>query len=139
MLMNVLFIFTSTLFFIWITREIFTWLALWQQNDYRPDRFFASFRSRKQKSRYFFWVLVTLKWLLFFAYGYIVFNDSFVQDYRYAVFLIFFIQTLIVGKEIYTNSLKKPQLTPRGIVTILLSFFVVLVFFIFPLMENFFC
>src|SRR5579859_7073657 len=136
--MNLLFIFTSSLFFLWVAREIFTWVALWQHNDYRPDRFFISLNGKKQKRRVIFLTYIFVKWTLFFVYGYIIFSDHYLVSYQYSVFILFLIQSLFVGKEIYTNTLKKPRLTFRAIITILFSFFIILLLFMFPLMENFF-
>lgn len=136
--MNLLFIFSSSLFFLWIFREIFSYLWQWQNNDYRPYRFFASLKGRKYKGRPFFVFLAGVKWFLFLGFGYVILNDNYLQLYQYCIFVLFFIQAFVVGREIYTNTLKKPRLTFRASITILLSFSIILTLFMFPLMENFF-
>lgn len=136
--MNELFIFTSSLFFLWVVRETFFWLTAWQINDYRPDRFFAYIKRKKGKAYSVLSLLMLLKWLVFFGYALVIFDDNLLATYQSIVAALFFLQAFLIGKEIYLNQLRKPRLTLRANLIIILSLVVVFILFAFPLMEQFF-
>src|SRR6185369_9146858 len=108
--MGLLFILTSSLFFLWVLRDILFWLWLWQHNDYRADRFFADIKKKKPRITCFLPLLILLKLLLFFLFTYTVFNDNVLNYYHYLITGLYILQTLYIGKEIYKNRLKKPRL-----------------------------
>jgi len=136
--MNILFIFTSSLFFLWVIREVFFWLTLWQQNDYRRDRFFVVLKARIRRPKLLSLVFIIGKLFLFFFYIVVIFNDSYLSVYEYAIIIFYLLQSFVLGQEIYRNSLKKPALTLRGTFIILLTFATVFLFFAVPLVDRFF-
>lgn len=136
--MNILFIFTSSLFFLWIVRELFFWLSIWQTNEYRPDRFFLFIKRKKSKSFLVFSFLLVIKLLFFFGFALVIFDDRLLPQYQYGIVFLYLLQSFLIGREIYLNRLKKPRLTVRAILIILLSLFVIFSFFSFPLMDKFF-
>ncbi len=136
--MNVLFILTSSLFFLWIIRDIFFWLTVWQQNEYRPDRFFASLKRKKLKSQIIFSPVFIPRFVLFFLFILVMLNDDYLTIYQYIIAGLYLVQAFILGYEIYANTLKKPILTLQAILIILLTFTSVIILFSIPLLNTFF-
>lgn len=136
--MNILFIFTSSVFFLWVIRELFYWLAIWQENEYRQDRFFASFKRRTKKNKLNSLAFFILKWIVFFLYFFIVFNDNFLIEYQDIVIVLYLLQAIFLIKEIYSNHLKKPAITLRSTIIIFLTLITILFIFSIPLMDKFF-
>lgn len=136
--MDILFIVTSSLFLLWIIRQLFFWLAVWQQNEYRQDRFFASFRRRSRKHKLLSTLFPIGKWLVFFAYGFVIFNDKYLLTYEYSIVALYLLLAFFLLQEIYFNKLKKPKITFRVTLIILLTLAMVLFLFAFPLLDRFF-
>ncbi|HSA84367.1 MAG TPA: Mur ligase family protein [Patescibacteria group bacterium] len=136
--MDILFIITSSLFFLWLLRQLFFWLWVWQQNDYRQDRFFASFKKNFRKYHLFSVLFPIGKWALFFAYGYVIFHDDFLLVYHSLIIGLYAILTFFLLREIYLNHLKKPHITLRVTILIALTLTVVLLLFAIPLFDRFF-
>lgn len=135
--MEILYIITSSLFFLWIVRDILFWLWLWQHNEYRSDRFFADIRKRKPRIAGYYPLLIFAKILLLFLYGAVVFYDSYLLYYHLLISTLFFFQAFLIGKEIYKNRLKKPRLNFRAHVIIILSVLTLLLGFVLQLMDIF--
>jgi len=136
--MEIVFIVTSSLFFLWIIRQLFFWLWVWQQNDYRYDRFVASFRRNFRKHQLLFVFFPFGKWLLFFLYGYVVFHTEFLVAYQYAIVALYGTLSFFLLREIYFNQLKKPQITLRITILIAVILLVILLLFAIPLLDRFF-
>ncbi len=136
--MDVLFIFISSLFFLWVIRELFYWLAFWQENEYRTDRFFAALKRKSRRHSPFSTLFHVGKWLIFFAYGFVVFNDDLLAPYQYTVIALYLLQSFFLLREIYFNHLKKPQITLRAVLIITLTLITVLFIFAIPLVDRFF-
>lgn len=136
--MNVLFIFTSSLFFLWVIREIFYWLTIWQENDYRQDRFFDALRRRPRRYKSPASLFQLIKWLIFFYYGFVIFKDNVLPIYQYSVFILYLFQSFFLLEEIYQNHLKKPELTIRAVLIITLTLITNLLIFAIPLLDSFF-
>lgn len=136
--MDVLFIFTSSLFFLWVIRDLFFWLSVWQQNDYRQNRFFAAIRKRPRKQPLPTTIFFFIKWFIFFAYGLVILNDSSLDIYQYVIFGLYLVQSFFLLQEIYLNHLRKPIITFRvtGIIAVTLA--TVLLLFAIPLVDRFF-
>lgn len=134
--MNVLFIITSSLFLLWVIREIFFWLVFWQQNGYRVDRMVVSLISRKWRFAPVFFHVT--KWLIFFLYIAVIFYDQFLPAYQDLIVGLYLFQFFFLGKEVYRNRLKKPDLHIQGFLIFLLTFLTVIVFFSYPLLDSFF-
>jgi UDP-N-acetylmuramoyl-tripeptide--D-alanyl-D-alanine ligase len=136
--MDVVFVLTSSLFFLWILRDIFFWLALWQENEYRYDRFFASLKKIIKKPKFSSLALFIGKWLIFFSYGFVIFNDDLQTPYHYLIIFLYLLQGFLLLQEIYLNNLKKPFLTIREVSIFAAVLAVVLLLFAVPLMDMFF-
>lgn len=136
--MNLLFTITSSLFFLWVGRNTFYWVTVWQQNEYRPDRFFVFFKRKKRKSLLFFSPLILSKWLLFIAYFFFVFHDNYLPVYQYAVFIFYLLLALDTIKALYLNTIKKPKLSILSNSVIILTLFTSFLVFAVPLVDRFF-
>lgn len=136
--MNLLFVLTSSLFFLWIVREIFFWSKVWQDNEYRLDRFWEYLRRKKLKIFFSNPLFLFFKLLLFVSFVFVLINDDLLLDYQYCILFLYFIQAGIVIREIYRNALKKPRLVGRVKVIILLSILTVFLLFSVPLLDKFF-
>lgn len=136
--MNVVFVFISSLFFLWVIREVFFWITIWQTNGYRPDRFFTFLKKKHHKIISLLSLVHIAKWILFFSFALVIFNDDWLNPYQYCVIFLYLVQAFIIGKEIYANHLKKPLLTIRATLLIVLTLLIVFLFFAVPLMDKFF-
>jgi UDP-N-acetylmuramoyl-tripeptide--D-alanyl-D-alanine ligase len=136
--MGLLFILTSSLFFLWVLRDILFWLWLWQHNDYRADRFFADIRKKKPRITGFSPLLILVKIILLLLFILVIFNDYLLNYYHFAIAALYVYQTFFIGKEIYKNKLKKPRLNLRAVLIILLSITALIIFFVLQLMDAFF-
>ena len=136
--MDAIFIFISSIFFLWVIRELFYWLAIWQENEYRQDRFFAALKKRPRRHIVSFTIFYFCKWLILFSYGFVVFNYDLVTPYQYLIIGLYLVQSYFLLMEIYQNHLKKPELTARSVLIIILTLCSVLLIFAIPLMDRFF-
>ncbi len=136
--MGLLFILTSSLFFLWAIRDILFWLWLWQHNEYRADRFLADLRKRKPRITGFSPVLGVMTVMLLLSYGIFIFYDSYLLYYHITVAAFFALKMLFIGKEIYNNRLKKPRLDFSALLIICLSGLTIVVIYILQLMDSFF-
>src|SRR6266403_1941186 len=136
--MNVFFIFTSSLFFLWIIRDLFYWLSLWQENEYRQDRFFATLSKRSKKNKFFSTAFLVAKWAVFFSYGFVIFNDDLLIPYQYLIISLYFLQSFFLLREISLNHLRKPSITFRATIVIALTLVTLLFIFAIPLTDRFF-
>ncbi len=136
--MDLVFIFTSSLFFLWVIRDLFFWLGTWQQNDYRYNRFIASLRKKPRKQTLFPTFLLLIKWLVFFSYLLVIFNDSFSKPYEYLVITLYLAQSFFVLREIYLKHFKKTAITLRTTFIIAFTLCTVLAIYAIPLVDRFF-
>lgn len=136
--MDALFIFISSLFFLWVIRELFYWLAVWQENEYRQDRFFAALKRKSRRKSYSSTLFQITKWIIFFSFGFIVFNDDLLVPYQYVIIALYLLQAFFLIREIYLNHLKKPEINLRAVLIIALTLSTVLLIFAIPLVDRFF-
>jgi len=136
--MNLLFILTGSLFFLWIIRDTFFWLKVWQDSEYRLDRFIEHTQRKKQKFFHPIYSLVYIKLFLFLAFFCALTNDDILSVYQYVIALFYAVQAFIVVKEIYNNTLKKPVLTLKVTILLFLALSIVFLLFSLPLLDKFF-
>src|SRR5216683_2865820 len=136
--MNGFFVITSSLFCLCIVRSIFFWLTIWQNNQYRPDRFFNHLSLRRHRSQLFFSAFIFFKWLLFLGFTLTVFYDSFLAPYQYLITFLYFFQFFLLIKELATNTFRKPVFNLRNQLIILLTLGASFLIFTLPLLDKFF-
>src|SRR6185503_11606523 len=136
--MDVLFVFASCLFFLWVLRELFFWVFVWQANEYRQDRFFYFLRNRLKKAKLLNILFIILKSSILFSYVYVIFNDNFLTLYQYVIIGLFVLQAYLVLRDTYRNQIKKPLLDFRANSIIVLTIATIFLLFAIPLTDRFF-
>lgn len=136
--MEVFFVVASCLFFLWVLRELFFWVFIWQENEYRQDRFFYYLKNRIKKTKFFTLAFVITKSIIFFSYIIVIFNDNFQNYYQYIIILFFIFEAYLVLRDIYHNQIKKPRLNLRANSIIILTIITVFLLFTIPLTDRFF-
>lgn len=134
--MNILFIFASLLFGIWILRNILFWVYLWQLKEYRFDRLLVHLKETIQGRRIVTSPLLFLTWFSIFSYLFVVSHD-FVVPYQLLVIFVFSLKVGGVIKEFREKSIKKPVLTLKVIGMLLSVTIAIFILYIFPLVDRF--
>lgn len=116
--MNVLLLITSALFFLWIIRNTIYWVFLWQLKEYRFDRVSIHLRETYQGKQIILSPLFFLKLVLIFSYLFIVLNPQWFPLYHLGIFFLYCIQVVLVGKEFYFRSFKRPVPTAKALAII---------------------
>jgi len=114
----------NSLWFIFELKYILFWLYLWQLKEYHIGRFIDHFRTHKGKKLLFNFIQILKFILLVFLLA-----DSNLFVYIFSIlFLIYFVELLIVLKNLFAKSLKKPVKTLKTIFLTLFSFAVLILF-----------
>lgn len=136
--MNVLFFIASIFLFIWTIRNIFYWVHLWQLKEYRLDRLIAHLLETKQGKTIFFSPKLLAKIILFVGYGYLVFHSDLLLSYQVFVTALFALDTATIVNELRKHRLQRPFFTVKAMLLVFVPFVLILVFYRFPLFEEFF-
>lgn len=135
--MESFYILTSSLFFLWIIRNIFYWVWVWQNNDYGITSFADNLKSEILKRNIHEHILLLYKLILLALFFFIVSADNLLLNYQQLISLAYFAQFFIVVKEIYQNKLRKPVLTFRSVIIITFSLLSSFLIFSVPLVDKF--
>lgn len=135
--MTFLFILTSFLFLVWVMRNTLFWVHLWQLKEYRLDRVLIHLRETYQGKNLLFSSFSVIKLLTIVSFILVAFNSKLLTDYQVAVFLIYVFCTFLLFKEIRSRTLKRPALTVKAFICVLLSFLVIFLLFLLPMVERF--
>src|SRR4051812_30713989 len=98
---SLLYLITIGAFLIWIVRNIFFWVALWQRREYRLDRFMAELSETDSGKSLLFSKTAFLKWILLFGYGFVVYDNSTIIIYHAVVAAVFIFDALKTIREIF--------------------------------------
>lgn len=135
--MNLLFTLTSLLFFIWIFRNTLFWVALWQLKEYRFDRILIHLRDTHQGKSLMFSPLSIIKLVSVLAYPFLVLNNQYTSLFSLLVLTVYFIQFLLIIKEINTHVFKRPVITFKSLIIIFLTILTVVSIFLLPLVDKY--
>lgn len=135
--MDSLYILTSSVFFIWIIRNIFYRVWVWQKNDYNITSFIFNLKNEIIKRKIYEHLLLVYKLILLALFFYVVSADYFLFYYQQLISLAYFIQFFIILKELYKNEFKKPVLTFRSAIIISFSLLNSFLIFSVPLVDKF--
>lgn len=103
-------------FTIWTIRSVLFLVSLWQNKEYRFDRFLVHSKENPQGKKLFLSPFLWLKIGMIAAYILVVFtNNKLVLPYQLAVASIFGIEAILVFKEILKHQLRRPKWNPKGI------------------------
>lgn len=137
--MSFLFLIASIGFVVWIIRNIFFWVALWQQKEYRIDRLLVHINDTNQGRSIFLSPLLFVKLLLFFAYGYNLFTTGYLFPFQVLTAVVFIFEFYFVFREFYTHSIKRPVWTYKATLLVVLTTFIALFIFFSPIIfEEYF-
>src|SRR5258706_2224428 len=121
-------------FFLWVTRNIFYWVRLWQSREYRLDRLTAQIRETAQGRELVTSPISIIKWALLLLFGAAVFFDQLSSLLEIAVFLLYIFEGGIVLKELFSfNQFKRPTRTVKAYAIIFLTLLSVAILYLLPL------
>lgn len=133
--MNTLTFITITAFFIWIVRNTFFWVSLWQRKEYRFDRIRIHLFETGQGRKMFTSFLSLLKWVAILSYGLVIFRPNFLIPFQICVAAIYIVQAIFVFQEILLRTLQRPVLTMKALFLILAAFTITAIFYVVPLVD----
>ena len=139
----------SFLWFIRETKALLFWLYLWQLKEYHLGRFLDHFRTDKGK-KLFLNPLLSLKIILLFYAFFLSLPNKLLPWQLYAGWIIilmalYFFEFLIFFQNLFQKTFKKPILTPKTLILILVTLIIEFSFlfilfqkFYFVLFKNFY-
>lgn len=133
--MDILFIFTSILFFTWVFRNILYWVWFLQQSNFRLDLFLAHLRY--QKTRFFSSPLTLIKIFILFAYLPTIFDDKFIIPFHILVVIAFCIDLAVYVNEIFSHSFRVPRIKWRTLLHIFPVWLIIGVLYFNPLIDSY--
>lgn len=137
--MNVmLYFFTSTLFFIFLIRNILFWLHLWQIKEYRFDRLFIHLTETHQGRNLIFNPMNIFKLTVFFVFFATIFWTDLYPFYPFVVLIVYILSCIEIGKEFASKQVRVPVITFKILVIFFLTFLIEIVLFSFHLLDKFF-
>lgn len=136
--MDILFVVASCFFFLWVLRELFFWVFVWQENEYRQDRLWYFIKNKIKKTKIATSFFIVLKASIFLSYVFVLVYDAYLILYQYVIIALFIFEACLVLRDIYHNQIKKPQLNFRANSIILLTIVTIFLLFTIPLTDKFF-
>ena len=135
--MSILYAATSTLFFVWISRNILYWVHLWQIKEYRWDRLSVHLRETVQGRSLFFSPLLLFKVVLIGAFILVIQKQLSLSLYHSAITFVFALQFSSVVKEVGRKTIKIPKPTIKVVIISGFSLFILFSLFSLPLLDRF--
>lgn len=135
--MNIIFFISSVTFFIWIIRNVFFWVNLWQLKEYRLDILSVHLRETIQGKSLFISSRNIIKWIIFLLYPIVAFQDKYMIWYMIIVTILYVNEAMCVLKEIMQHTIKRPIPTVKALFLIGLSIFTIVMLFLTPLANEF--
>lgn len=119
-----MFLFLTTLWFVWELKYILFWIYFWQLKAYHVGRFLDHFRTYKGKRLLVdFFQILKLVLLVFLL------ADSSLFQYLFAIlFLIYLVEFFVFIRQLFAKSFKKPVGTRKTLLLSLVSFAIVILF-----------
>lgn len=136
-MMNFFFSVVFFSFFIWLVRNVFFWVGLWQDKEYRFDRLSVHFRETLQGRKIFTSPANIGKWVLLLSYMGAVFNDTTLFWYQVVVGVFFILQALFVLRDALTHRIKRPVFTLKAVIIVFLSLVGLVLVTISPLVNPY--
>lgn len=125
-------------FFVWIIRNIFYWVYLWQLKEYRLDRVIIHFRETKQGKGLLFSKLSLAKLLAILFFAYVAFNNKTIFSYQVFVAAIILLDFFSVLKDGYNRLLRVPKFTFKAAMITFLTLLIIFIGFLIPFFDGFF-
>ncbi len=125
-------------YILWVFINTFFWVAMWQEKEYRLDRFLVFFRENLKAKQILFSPLNILKTLAIIFYLISIITNLFNIPFFYIFYFIYTIQFLIILKNIYSRKIKKPVFTLKAFLIYSLSYLSALILILNPLTDRWF-
>ncbi|KKP31250.1 MAG: hypothetical protein A2360_04685 [Candidatus Staskawiczbacteria bacterium RIFOXYB1_FULL_32_11] len=112
-------LFLKLLLFFWIlisVKQILFWIYLWQLKEYHIGRFLDHFSTEKGKSL----ILNPLQDVKIILLAMAVFSSS--LYFLYILLVIYFVQVILILKQILAKTIKKPKFTKKALFLTLICF-----------------
>lgn len=135
--MMLLYFITASSFLLWMIRNVFFWTFLWQLKEYRFDRISIHLRETSQGSNLLFSQLSLVKWLTLIGYIASFFYPIPILLIQLVISAIYITEVAFIGHEFLIRTLKKPAVTFKSLLIVLLTLGVLLLFFYFPLINQY--
>ncbi len=135
--MNILYFLASFCFFIWLVRNVFFWVFLWQIKEYRLDRIFAHVKETESGKKLFVSQFLLIKLLLIGGYIVPILDGRYLFFYQLLITAVFISEAVFVVQEIIFRRLRRPTLTIKSFFIFFFTIFSFTVFFRVPLIERF--
>lgn len=138
MILDILYLIITPLFFIWTIRNVFFWVQLWQLKEYRLDRIRIHLSETRQGKNLINNTHNKLKIAFLLSYFITIFYNGFLGVYSILVSVIIFTSFLKVLDEVINKKGKIPIFTIKTILISLIAIFFAFSFYLFPLLNKFF-
>lgn len=135
-MMNILFFIASVSFLLWVVRNTFFWVSLWQRREYRIDRLFSELSETYSGKKIVFSFYVIFKWILVLGFAFVVSNNLFLFLYQLVVTIVLAIEGIEVIHEVITHSLKRPQFTTKALLIVAAVIYIYTTLFLIPLTTD---
>ena len=135
--MQVLFVATSVLFFLWLIRNLLFQVALWQLKEYRFDRVLVHLRETRQGRQLFLSPLSLIKVFLIGSYVFVVFNESYLSIYYWCIFFVYLFSAIQVLRENFLNQQRIPTFTPKALLMCIITIVIAFLFYAVPIVDRF--
>ncbi len=121
----------------WAIRSILLWCSVWQIKEYRLDRLWIHIQETIQGRALLLTPIYIANIVLLFAYGYIIFNDTWRNMYIFLVFCFYTVAGFLFVYEIFFTRFKRPAITIKTIGICCLTLLVIIIGFVFPLFDRY--
>ncbi len=131
--MKSLFLFFSIFWFIVVLKRTLSWLYLWQLKDYHLKRFLAHFETYKGK-KLIFDPLLGIKIALVVLF---LLSETFFLLSPFLLFIFYFSLTLLAFKSFFGKRIKRPVLTKKVLLLLIINILVISIYPFFFLDDIF--
>lgn len=130
-------LFLFLLLFIACLKKILFWTGLWQTKEYRLDRLSVHLQETYQGRKLFTSFATILGILILFSYILVIAFDWFFSFFQLLVIAFFLVYIAQFGKEMLDRKIKKPIVTGKSLLILLLSLSIICFLFFFPLTDKY--
>lgn len=135
---DILFLVTSFLFFIFIVRNILSWLYLWEKKDYNVARVFFYLKDTYSGGQILYGWGSVFKTILLIFYFFTIFYTKWYTFYPHFIFFTYLISFFLIIHEIFQRQIRLPSFTIRNTSCFILVISILLALYAIPLLDKYF-
>ncbi len=135
-MITVLYYIAAVSFLLWVVRNTFFWVSLWQRREYRYDRLFAELSETHSGKSILFSFYAIFKWILILGFAFAVYNPLFLVLYQIVVTLVLLIEGVAVIHELLTHTFRRPKFTTKALLLIGIVIYIYTTLFLIPLTTD---